>query len=534
MPISFRSPKDTASTERLLQNEPLLKPPVTTHGGEDTPFKPHDEDDLTPSAKDGTQHTHVRPVATVGRSYHQSDQDIPAARRRRRRFQKSNQWRMSLRKFRSVPLLQPRFELGDVELLTAVVSQPPMPLWTIPPKAGATRGLASVIPVANSVNKNLAPYPRTQATSPAMITLRRATTIRPPRRLSLTFFPPPKLSQASSGFPWSVIETLREFNGNIKTIRESPRAATEVRPWRAGLEPSGTNDARHSRASIASMVCTELIPSQSGGIGLGVNQSIDSPLRQCTRFTSDKGVYEILWDAETSQDALGGLSKYHNEFKSSTGRRHSLAIDELEMQLFKAREKSRRNSSRETTVDASSLENDSLDNRDGLSQAPLHGLLQVKLAKFTHNDQLRNLPRSKASRKVQVQTPLPTRPDVAGVMTTSTLKPFILHDNAGPITSVRDMGSEVSGGNMEECPELPVGSCVKNVQHLCVSPSTCTQYPLLLHNSSNLTGSAGLATHDLGHLKDEETQKSKDTIGWVVAGDDQNGTKKKVIRSCNK
>lgn len=211
MPISFRNPREAASTECLLHHGPLLTPPVSTHSDQDSPFKPRGEDSITLSAKDGEHHIPpVRPVGAVGRAFHHSDRDVPATRRRRRRFRKTNQWRMSLRKFRSAPLLQPRFEPGDVELLPGVISRRSMPLWTIPPKAGATRGLASVVPVTKSVDEHLAPHRDTLIASPAMITLRRATTTRRPRRMSLTFFPPPKLNQMSSRFPWSIIESLRD------------------------------------------------------------------------------------------------------------------------------------------------------------------------------------------------------------------------------------------------------------------------------------------------------------------------------------
>lgn len=316
-------------------------------------------------------------------------------------------------------------------------------------------------------------------------------------------------------------------------IRHSPKATAEVRPRRARSELNCTTEARHPRASIASVVYTELIPSQAGGACLEVEQSIDSTLRQCTRYTSDRGVYEILWDAETSLEPWDGLPGYHNESKSTIDRQDSLAVDELEMQLLKAREQSRRDSLRVPVVDASSLEDDGLGNGDGLGQSRLRRLLQVKLAKFANNDQLRNLPRSKASRKVQAQTPLPTRFDVVGVVTSPPMEPLTAHGNTELIKSVDCVGSEVSGRDLEESSKVPVEPSVNNEQHLCVSPSACTQHPPILHGSNNSAGSTGLAKYDLGPFKDHRMQKWKDTHGWVGQGENQNGLKKKVIRRCN-
>lgn len=533
MPISLRDPKGTASTECLLHHEPLLTPPVSTLSDQDSPFKPRGEDDIAPSAKGGGHDIPVRPVGVVRRAFHHSDQDIPAIRRRRRRYRKTNQWRMSLRKFRSAPLLQPRFEPGEVELLPGVISRQSMPLWTIPPKAGATRGLASVIPVTSAVDEHLAPHRNIPFASPAMITLRRATTTRRPRRMSMTFFPPPKFNQTSSGFPWSIIESLREGNDNPPTISRPPKATAEVWPRRAGSEPNGTMEERHRRASIASVVYTELIPSQAGGTSLEVDQSIDSTLRQCTRYTSDRGVYEILWDAETSLEPWDGLRGYHNESKSTMDRRHSLAVDELEMQLLKAREQSRRASLRVPVMDASSLEDDGLDNQDDLAPSRVRRLLQVKLAKLANNDQLRNLPRSKASRKAEAQTPLPTRSDVVGVVTSPPMEPFTVHGDAELIKPVDCVGSEVLGRDPEESSGVPIEPSVNNVQHLCISPLACTQYPLTLHGSNNSVDGTGLADNDLGQFRDQNMQTSKTTHGWVPRGENQNGWKKKVIRTCN-
>lgn len=209
--------------------------------------------------------------------------------------------------------------------------------WTLPSKAQATHGLANRV----SVEKKPTSSSRTNRDqpSPAMITLRRASVSRTSsRKMSLTFFPPPKFERSRSGLLTAFLNTLTGNRDSSQQVVDVSSAQGDTR--RASLVSIKIGGPETPRKASAPTVFTKVS-------GMRPNllqpvQTADNPaVRRCsTKFISTGSVYEVIWDENISSSA----SEASPPATAVGDRRRSLAIDKLETQLFKAVAQSRRES----------------------------------------------------------------------------------------------------------------------------------------------------------------------------------------------
>jgi hypothetical protein len=206
--------------------------------------------------------------------------------------------------------------------------------WTLPSKSNATQGLASKV-YAERKPAETKPASK-NSPSPAMITLRRASTSKPiSRKTSLTFFPPPRFERSRSGLLTAFLNTITgredDYQTPTNTIKHDSRRGSTI------SVKDGTSDAARKASAptvfttVSGMEANLLQPSQQGS---------DQFVRRCsTKFISAGSVYEVIWDENVSSSGSASGSD------TATGsRRRSTAMDKLETQLFKAVAQSRRES----------------------------------------------------------------------------------------------------------------------------------------------------------------------------------------------
>ena len=380
MTISLHSSR-TSSTEYLLPREPLLTPPTLHHEPDQVPFKPEKDDvnSLNMRRKRHRRHRH------------------------RHGLPPHDVWH-AMRKSISLPVLQPRFAQGAVELLTNPQSQGRARRWTVPVKAASTTGLATVVPILGAVrNRRRRSSHRTQ--SPAMITLRRATTTRNSRKLSLTFFPPPKFSGDGNFFS----SMVNSITSNI----EATSGMTVSTGERGSHEPSSqtacisSNEVQPSISNTAPIVCTELTFVERGRADWEENQTMPSMRRCSTRYiTSDNNVYEIIWEEDGSSTSSEELPMRVVDSRASRGRKQSSAINELQWQLSQ---------SRRSSLQVSASESRSVMTGDeSCSPGQIQAMIHSQFSDFARGNSLgRTIPRSKSSRQPQMPNPVSTDIDDA-------------------------------------------------------------------------------------------------------------------------
>ncbi|OQU95321.1 hypothetical protein CLAIMM_01546, partial [Cladophialophora immunda] len=142
MPASFRPHASISSAPDSLRSQQFLIPPMSHKSAEDIPFKPDTSDNSSLTMKRRRNHRHGRHdkscrYTNAGHKKKARDcrNQISGMRHRSHR----------LRKTLSLPSVQPRFDLGTVELLQN--PQHRARRWTVPSKALSTRGLATLLPV---------------------------------------------------------------------------------------------------------------------------------------------------------------------------------------------------------------------------------------------------------------------------------------------------------------------------------------------------------------------------------------------------
>ena len=243
--------------------------------------------------------------------------------------------------------------------------------WTLPSKSTSTR---CITPLRSTVK---------QATfgsaveSPAMITLRRATTSKSHKRMELTFFPEPRFSNERSSFLSYIVSTFSRTSLPSEAVAPVLHKSSSTR--------SDSVDSGLSRRGVAypaATVFTEITVEPTL-----TSSSLTPPncrsRRTSTRYVTGGTSYEIIWDendSSTTQDSSR---------QSTVDRRSSVAVTKLEAQLCRA-----------STSTKSSDQSELLEQR---SRAPsssvlTHEKLQQLMPRLLHKTGLRNLPRSNADK----------------------------------------------------------------------------------------------------------------------------------------
>lgn len=205
-----------------------------------------------------------------------------------------------------------------------------------------------------------------------MITLRRATTSKPPKRMELAFFPEPRFSNERSSLMSYIMSTFSRTGQPSEAFAPVLHSSSSTRSASVNREIS-----RPGVTYTAATVFTETTVEPTltcSGLTLPKCQS----RRTSTRYMTGGTSYEIIWDENDS-------STPDSSRQSSADRRCSVAVMKLETQLNRA-----------------SISTKSSDD-SGRSRAPpkaalTHEKLQQLMPRLLHKTALRDLPRSKAGK----------------------------------------------------------------------------------------------------------------------------------------
>lgn len=354
---------------------PLLTPPITPLSAEDVPFRAADDDNVSLNmrkgkhtfAKDKKQSRQSRPQ----RGGHAYSSEIPKLNS----FENTDLVRSKsmglVHRTSSVFGLQ-----GSVKTATCLrggVDGKRVRRWTLPTKSAATRGLT---PLRSTVKQATLSSSRE---SPAMITLRRATTNRSPQRNELTFFPEPKFGNERNGLLSYLVSTFTVTN-----------LADMAAPLFADGKSSRTNsvgsDGAHPTLTYpAATVCTETTV-EPNLVHPGHSAQKPSSRRCSARYVAGDSSYEVIWDENDSLTASQGSSR-----PSVTDRRASLAVMKLEAQLARSDPSTRRPSAE--SADSSSSA------KQKYAQALTPDKLDQIFPRLIHKTGLRDLPKSCTGRK---------------------------------------------------------------------------------------------------------------------------------------
>jgi hypothetical protein len=385
--------RSSLNADSSMQSSALLTPPKTPTTPKDTPFKPLEGDRTSLSMKRHRKRVREELVNQPRPSL--SDQDL-------RRPADDRDSVYHLHQSKSLPILDglmlyPTFK---TTLSTAAPGSgcpdQRRRRWTLPSKAAPTKGepqqvsaISIAAPPENSQNTN-------ELNSPAMITLRRATSSQASRKMSLTFFPEPQFRHTKSGFLTYFLNTISSSETKptltpcaaeeSQRRRSSQSASVE----RGSAQPSSVESAPSVHTEVAGIISKMSVPGQT---------SDSLPVRRCsTRYISNGLVYEVIWDENGSSTSTESPPSQPEPVPA--GRRRSVAFEQLEYQLSKADEESRRQSqaSQETLSRKSTVAGDRPKTRSG----SLAEFLNFKLNLLANDGALQNLPRSKSFRSARM------------------------------------------------------------------------------------------------------------------------------------
>ncbi|RMZ87493.1 hypothetical protein DV736_g5280, partial [Chaetothyriales sp. CBS 134916] len=176
-----------------------------------------------------------------------------------------------------------------------------------------------------------------------MIVLRRASLARgsPPKKMSLTVFPEPKFERSRTRVLTSFLRTI---TGAIDEDKETtwPRA-DDRRPSQASL---GAHRAQLSHRGRVKTVCTKVTDVQPTMVlPTGSQADGETASRRCsTKYITGDQVFEVVWDENVSSHTSTSSSEIEAISCTGSKRRHSVAMESLEIQLKKADAQSRRQS----------------------------------------------------------------------------------------------------------------------------------------------------------------------------------------------
>ncbi|KIW19531.1 hypothetical protein PV08_00103 [Exophiala spinifera] len=395
----FSVPRPTSSDE-ILRSERFLSPPRSDDSSECHPFKAETADLISLTMKKGQGHGHgwhnpfsadLQPIDRTATT--RLTLDGPRSRRRSGTYIAP-----SLRKTVSLPAVEfQRYSLQSELRARSILRSR---RWSIPSKAPSTRALVTIAPVPETRGA-VSQKPNT-AQTPAMITLRRATTAGSPKRMSLTFFPTPRFSRRYTGFLSYFLTTFSSKGER----RSSPTEILQVMGSKTDTPPAPSiedNEARPSTSSVALPIFTELTPMPAPSSPSGQPMEAFNSMRRCsTRYVSNNIVYEIIW----GEDGYNAISKdcIPSSVGRDTGVEGEVSVDTgpLKRRLSKVLTQSTSSSALQTSRRTSWW--------PGSETFP--GLLPLmespKLAKIAREVAFRDLPQSQSSKKPVIPSTLAT------------------------------------------------------------------------------------------------------------------------------
>lgn len=401
MPINPQNFSPVGSASSSLRSEPFLSPPVSHSSLDDIPFKAQENDRVSLSLKKAKGRRHGQRPGFSHRQFH--SEKLKTLRNKAQKCGSGHgPSQRSLRTARSLPLIQPRFGPGIVELLPSPKRQTRR--WTVPSKAGSTRGLATIVPVQTpaSIADDHSSQRVKMSQSPAMITLRRATTSESHRRASFTSFPTPKFSRGSSGFLSSFLNSITGQDGPPPNANTKPGPASRTAHASRSASVISNGEVLVSTTAAAPPVQTEVVQVEPR-LSLCNSNHEANPFRRCsTRYISDNAVYEIIWDENWSSTSSEGASSSPQGKSLAMDGRCPVSTDALGRRLSMILNQSSRKSIPVVTGRKMSCAQGSTSKRilEGLSESP-------SLAKMFRDPGFGiPLPRSRASRKAETLRPM--------------------------------------------------------------------------------------------------------------------------------
>lgn len=362
----------------------LLTPPLTPQSDYEIPYKPTMSDHLSLNQKK-KNHKHMKGFGMKreqrqGTTPLTADVSVAATSGRPQSGGIHRSQSESIIRRRSTLEVSPRGSLPVTHSLAPKEDRSRR--WTLPFKSNATRAVTEVESTVKHATL------RSKQESPAMITLRRATTSKTRRGTSLTFFPPPVFERQGSGLLNYLISTL---SGSVKTTRSFVLAGGDMlqdspRDLRVQIPTFG---------HAAPTVCTETTVWHE--VTVPGDEARITPRRRCSsKFVSNNQIFEVIWDEndsltssqETSRSSVGGSGD-----GGVSSRKRSMAVEQLEIQMVKSEAASRQSSqgaSQRVSRRGSYTASASILNSQVLARK-----LSQTFSRLTHELALQNLPRSK-------------------------------------------------------------------------------------------------------------------------------------------
>ncbi|RMZ74910.1 hypothetical protein DV737_g5619, partial [Chaetothyriales sp. CBS 132003] len=342
--MAASSPRMLPILDTPVQSRALLTPPQLPTLTEAAPFKPKDGDEISLSMK-RCRHDHKESSRQV-----HADPGTPGICK--------GKWQTpSLEATRDRPYYSKSLPSLAGSTTPFLVAKPDSALklddrgsahqgrsrWTLSSKAACTqRRAATAISAVYKSASTVAPD-ATGLLSPAMIVLRRASMARGsrPKKMSLTVFPEPKFERGRTRVLTSFLRTI---TGATDEDKEAPWPRADDRC--ASLASPGGHGAQLSRRGRVKTVCTRVTdvqPTMVSPTGPPVGGETTSRRCSTTYITGDQ-VFEVVWDENVASHTSTSSSEIETVSRTSSKRRHSIAMESLETRLNKADAQSRRQS----------------------------------------------------------------------------------------------------------------------------------------------------------------------------------------------
>lgn len=357
----------------------LLTPPITPLSADDVPYRAATDDNVSLNMRKGKR--------TCAKTKSKEQQKRPQQARASSSEVPTLDTMGRIDKVRSHSLgLIARPDSGSVSPGSVKAGTPPSEdgtgnrsrRWTLSSKSAATRGFT---PLKSTVKQATL---SDRVESPAMITLRRATTNKSPKRNELTFFPEPKFGNESNGLLSYLVSTFTMSN-------LSDMAAPLFADAKSSRNSSVGSGAAHPVSTYpAATVCTETTV-ESSFINPGYRPVKPSSRRCSARYISGETNYEVIWD---DNDSL--TSTQDSSGPSVPDRRMSMAVVKLESQLARSDTSSRRPSDKSM---GSSTRASLSSAKQKYAQALTPDKLEQLFPRLLHKAGMGDLPRSRTGRK---------------------------------------------------------------------------------------------------------------------------------------
>jgi len=380
MPYSFPPHVDTISpgSGDASPTSALLTPPITPLSIEDIPYRAADNDNISLNMRKGKN-----PRARLR---------CKAQQKRPQRVQEHSNEIPRLDSFARAVVFRSN-SMGHMRRHSSVPVSPGSPnaatpppeecigkrnrRWTLPSKSAPTRGFT---PLRSTVKQATL---GSSVESPAMITLRRATTNKSPKRNELTFFPEPKFGNERNGLLSYLVSKCTRTN---LVDMAAPLFADGKRSRSSSISSEG---AHPTLTYPAATVCTETTV-ESTLVSSGDFPDKPSARRWSVKYVASNTSYEVIWDENDSSSTQGSSQP------SVAGRRPSLAVMKLESQLPRRQVTPRRASGQSSGSPSLASPSSA---KQIYAQALTPNKLEQIFPRLLHKTGLRNLPTSRTGRK---------------------------------------------------------------------------------------------------------------------------------------